>query len=81
MYRCDKIMCGYAPKTRGHRLAVFRGKELEKLDQLVQDRPDATLVELLKASKVNASVMAVKRALDRLGYRYKKNAPRQRTRS
>ena len=69
-----------APQPRGHRLALFRGEQLEALDRLVQDRPDATLEELRAASKVNGSIMAVKRALDRLGYRYKKNAPRQRTR-
>ena len=68
------------PRTRGHRLALFRGERLAALDQLVQDRPDATLEELRAASKVNGSIMAVKRALDRLGYRYKKNAPCQRTR-
>ena len=69
-----------APQPRGPRLALFRGEQLEALDRLVQDRPDATLEELRAASKVNGSIMAVKRALDRLGYRYKKNAPRQRTR-
>jgi transposase len=69
-----------APRTRGHRLALFRGERLAALDQLVQDRPDSTLEELRAASEVNGSIMAVKRALDRLGYRYKKNAPRQRTR-
>ena len=69
-----------APQPRGHRLALFRGERLAALDQLVQDRPDATLEELRAASKVNGSIMAVKRALDRLGYRYKKNAPCRRTR-
>ena len=69
-----------APQPRGHRLALFRGDRLAALDRLVQDRPDATLEELRAASKANGSIMAVKRALDRLGYRYKKNAPRQRTR-
>lgn len=70
-----------APRTRGHRLALFSGDRLATLDRLVQDRPDATLEELRTSSKVDGSIMAVKRALDRLGYRYKKNAPRQRTRA
>lgn len=61
-----------APQPRGHRLALFRGDRLAALDRLVQDRPDATLEELRSASKANGSIMAVKRALDRLGYRYKK---------
>ena len=69
-----------APKPRGHRPSLFRGDRLAALDRLVQDRPDATLKELRAASKASGSIMAVKRALDRLGYRYKKNAPRQRTR-
>jgi transposase len=69
-----------APRPRGHRLALFRGERLAALDQLVQDHPDATLDELRVASNVNGSIMSVKRALDRLGYRYKKNASRQRTR-
>ncbi len=60
-----------APQPRGHRLALFRGDRLAALDRLVQDRPDATLEELRTASKANGSIMAVKRALDRLGYRYK----------
>ena len=61
-----------APRPRGHRMALFREDRLAALDRLVQDRPDATLEEIRAASKVNGSVMAVKRALDRLGYRYKK---------
>jgi transposase len=61
-----------APKPRGHRLSLFLGDRLAALDRLVQDRPDATLEELRAASKASGSIMAVKRALDRLGYRYKK---------
>jgi transposase len=61
-----------APQPRGHRLALFRGDRLAALDRLVQDRQDATLEELRIASKLSGSIMAVKRALDRLGYRYKK---------
>ena len=63
-----------APQPRGHRLALFRGDRLAALDRLAQDRPDATLEELRAASKANGSIMAVKRALDRLGYRYKKRS-------
>lgn len=70
-----------APRQRGHRQPVFDSHQLLELDQLVQQHPDATLQELLELSGADGSIMAVKRALDRLGYRFKKNAPRQRTRT
>jgi transposase len=70
-----------SPQPRGHRQALFRGERLDILDQLVQKNPDATLEELRLLSKVDGSIMAVKRALDRLGYRFKKNATCQRTRT
>jgi len=70
-----------AARTRGHRQALFSKDGLKKLDQLVQRHPDATLEELRVLSGIDGSIMAVKRALDRLGYRYKKNAPRQRARA
>ena len=71
----------YSPQPRGHRQALFRGDDLVMLDQLVQTHPDATLEELMVLSDIDGSIMAVKRALDRLGYRYKKNASRKRTRA
>ncbi|NKB25106.1 MAG: hypothetical protein GKR87_12165 [Kiritimatiellae bacterium] len=40
----------------------------------------ATLEELKNMSGVKGSIMAVQRALNRLGSRYKKNASRQRAR-
>ena len=70
-----------SPQPRGHRQAHFSGEKLVALDQLVQTRPDATLEELRVLSEVDGSIMAVKRALDRLGYRYKKNDSCQRTRT
>ena len=71
----------FAPRPRGHRQALFDAERLRELDQLLQQRPDATLEELKVLCGVDGSIMAVKRAVDRLGYRYKKNAPRQRTRT
>lgn len=70
-----------SPHARGHRQALFRGKGLVILNQLVEDHPDATLEEFRVLSEVDCSIMAVKRALDRLGYRLKKNAASQRTRA
>jgi len=70
-----------SPLPRGHRHATFEGGELERLDRLIAEHPDATLEELREMSGTTASIMAVKRASDRLGYRFKKNASRQRTRT
>lgn len=70
-----------APRPRGHRQALYSGRELKTLDDLVGKHPDATLEELKELSGAKGSIMAVQRALDRLGYRYKKNAPRQRART
>ena len=51
----------------------FKGADLEKLKQAVQSDPDATLQELLEITQVPASIMAVHRALERLGCRRKKS--------
>lgn len=70
-----------APLPRGHRRAVFEGEALTVLDKLVQQHHDATLEELKTLSDVPCSIMAIHRALKRMDYRYKKNAPRQRARA
>jgi transposase len=70
-----------APLCRGHRRAVFEGDALKELDKLVCRNKDATLAELKALSGVACSIMAVQRALARLGYRYKKNAPCRRARA
>ncbi|MFA7368949.1 MAG: helix-turn-helix domain-containing protein [Kiritimatiellales bacterium] len=70
-----------APLPRGHRRAVFDGSALKELDKLVRRNKDATLEELKTLSGASCSIMAVQRALDRLGYRYKKNAPCRRARA
>ena len=54
-------------------MAKFRGEELQKLKKLVEQNPDASLQELLDASGVKASIMAVSRALERLDYHFKKS--------
>lgn len=67
------------PKKRGHRRAVYAGKDLARLDRTVQKRPDATLEELRELTGKCCSIMAVQRAVVRLGYSLKKNAVGQRT--
>ena len=63
-----------AAKPRGgQKPPKFQGKNLDKLKALVEAQPDATLQELLERSRVAASLMAVHRALGRLGYRRKKS--------
>lgn len=57
----------------GRRFGAFDEAGLERLKALVQEQPDATLVELLGRSGVQASIMAVYRALERLGCRRKKS--------
>ena len=57
----------------GGRTAVFSGQTLQQLQDLVEQKPDATLRELLDATGMKVSIMAVFRALDRLDYRFKKS--------
>lgn len=67
------------PKPRGHRVAVYTGKDLERLERTVEKHPDATLDELRELTGKSCSIMAVQRAVVRLGYSLKKNAVGQRT--
>ena len=63
-----------APKSHGGgRPAKFRGRKLDRLKELVEQQPDATLVELRDRCNVAASIMAVHRALQRLESRLKKS--------
>jgi transposase len=63
-----------AAKPRGgQKPPKFRGRRLDRLKALVAAQPDATLEELLNRSGVAASIMAVQRALVRLGLRRKKS--------
>ena len=63
----------YGPKqTKRGRKPAFTGKSLERLDQLAQSQPDATLEELRERCGVCCSVVTVSNTLGRLGYRRKK---------
>jgi transposase len=62
-----------APKPHGGgRRPKISGKKLEKLKQLVEQQPDATLAELRDRYGGDVSIMAVFRALERLDLRLKK---------
>ena len=65
---------GIAPKPHGGGWTPkFSGRALEQLKANVAQHPDATLQELLEQSGVDASIMAVHRALERLGCRRNKS--------
>lgn len=69
------------PGKRGHRRAVYGGQGLKRLERVLRKYPDATLEELREKTGQRCSLMAVHRAVVRLGYRYKKNAVGKRTRA
>ena len=59
-------------KGRRGRKAAFDAELLKKLDDLVQEQPDATLEELRARTGVSCSLVTVSNTLVRLGYRRKK---------
>jgi transposase len=62
------------PKPHGGgRPAKYSGKRLDRLRELVEQQPDATLAELRDRSGVAASIMSVHRALEQLDGRLKKS--------
>jgi transposase len=70
-----------APLARGHNPAALSEPEMGRLNALVRATPDATLAQLRDALGKTCSLVAIHMAVKRLGYRYKKNASGQRTRS
>ena len=70
-----------APLPRGHNPPALNDAQMQQLNALVRQSPDATLEQLRNAMELSCSIVAVHNALKRLGYRYKKNATGQRTRS
>jgi transposase len=60
------------PKKRGHREAAYSGVDLKRLDRTIRKHPDATLEELRRLTHKSCSIMAVQRAVLRLGYSLKK---------
>ncbi len=70
-----------APLPRGHNPPALDDAQMQQLNTLVQQTSDATLEQLRDTMGLSCSIVAVHNALKRLGYRYKKNATGQRTRS
>lgn len=69
------------PLPRGHNPPALSPPEMQQLDQLIRQRPDATLAQLREALGKTCSLVAMHQALKRLGYGYKKNAAGRRTRT
>ena len=59
----------------------LQGEQIKRLEQYVGKHPDATLEEMREKLGLSCTVVTIHHTLRRLGYRYKKNAEGQRTRS
>lgn len=59
----------------------IQGKTETKLRAYVQMNPDSTLEEIREAMGLSCSLITIHNTLRRMGYRYKKNAAGQRTRT
>ena len=69
----------FAPRVQTKfRARVLDGQE-ERLAALIAARPDATLAELRDELPKTAGLSTLWRAIDRLGFRFKKNGTRRRT--
>jgi transposase len=55
--------------------------QLNRLEHYVDKHPDATLEQIHDQLEAGCTVVTIHNTLKRLGYRYKKNATGQRTRS
>ena len=59
----------------------LQGGQIERLEGYVDGHPDATLEEIREKLGLSCTTVTIHHTLRRLGYRYKKNAAGQRTRS
>jgi transposase len=59
----------------------LQDKEIARLEKYVDRHPDATLAEIRESLGFSCTAVTIHQTLRRLGYRYKKNATGQRTRS
>ena len=73
---------GIAPrKGKVGKPRSFRPEEINRLEQYVDKHPDATLEQIHEKVGAACTMVTIHNTLKRLGYRYKKNAAGQRTRS
>jgi transposase len=59
----------------------FQGQPLVELERYVRKHPDATLEQIHEHLGASCTTVTIHNTLRRLGYRFKKNAAGQRTRS
>jgi transposase len=59
----------------------FGSEQINRLEQYVDKHPDATLEQIHEKIGATCTMVTIHNTLRRLGYRYKKNAAGQRTRS
>jgi transposase len=59
----------------------LQADDLDRLQRYVDKHSDATLEEIREKLKINSTIVTIHNTLRRMGYRYKKNATGQRTRS
>ena len=59
----------------------LQGDDLKRLQRFVDKHCDATLQEMKDKLKISCTPVTIHNTLERLGYRFKKNAAGQRTRS
>jgi len=70
-----------APAPRGHNPLALSEQEMERLNQLLKQRPDMTLEQLRTALGQRCSLVTIHNMTKRLNWRYKKNSACQRTKS
>jgi len=73
---------GIAPrKGKVGKPPSFHPEQISRLEQYVDKHPDATLEQIHEKIGATCTMATIHNTLQRLGYRYKKNAAGQRTRS
>lgn len=68
-----------AARPHGHRRRAVTGEDEKKLEEILKEKPDATLGELRQMAELACHPAAIHRTLVRMGYSFKKNAQSKRT--
>lgn len=70
-----------APRKQTRWRTPILHAQLAELEALIREQPDRTLAELQEALQTPASLPTLCRTIKKLGFRFKKNGTRGRTRS
>lgn len=69
-----------APSTRGHPAPALSAQQLAHMEQLLKEQPDLTVAQIKERQGLSCHLSTVHRyILNKLGWRYKKNTARERT--